>query len=435
MSNYFQSWFILLLCFVSHVAGQDPASLIGLVPDCAQPCLVKGLENGNCTLTAIAECMCTNITVQAELSECVQLSCSFKDQAVASTLSNQICVGYPIESREHQVKAAAIACAAVAFPIVILRCVARLMVTKRLWWDDWTALVATVFLVALLVLQTQSADLGFGLHFWNVDVKNAKPIFQIFYVTQILYILIQVSAKASLLAFYSRVFTSRGFRIAVWSAAAFLVGHGIIFLGLVIFQCTPISSLWNRSLENKCLNLTAIGYAGGVFSIVEDIVIFIMPIPELWKLQLGGRKKAALLFMFSIGSFACVTSMVRLKYLVSFSSTLDTTWDNVYVVIWSMIELSCALICASLPALRPLIQMLPGVLSTARGSSVKHTTDTSRRHVNTHPSVSVQTEDPQRTKGEMSNHGKMGDAYLDIDPSSRGGSYELQTVASERRMV
>ncbi|KAI8668651.1 CFEM domain-containing protein [Fusarium keratoplasticum] len=410
MSNYLQVWFI-------------------------QPCLVKGLENGNCTLTAISECMCTNITVQAELSECVQISCPFKDQAVASVLSNQICVGYPIESRAQQVKAAAIACAAVAFPIVILRCVARLMVTKRLWWDDWTALVATVFLIALLVLQTQSTDLGFGLHFWNVDVANAKTIFQIFYATQILYILIQVSAKASLLAFYSRVFTSRTFRIAVWSAAAFLIGHGLIFLGLVIFQCTPIASVWNRNLKSKCLNLTAIGYAGAVFSIVEDIAILILPIPELLKLQLGGRKKAALLFMFSIGSFACVTSMVRLKYLVSFASTLDATWDNVYVVIWSMIELSCALICASLPALRPLIQMLPGVLSTARGSSVKHTTDTSRRNVNTHPSVSARIEDLRRTKGEMSNHGKMGDAYLDIEPSSRGGSYELQTVASERRMV
>ncbi|EEU42187.1 uncharacterized protein NECHADRAFT_79864 [Fusarium vanettenii 77-13-4] len=419
MSNYLQGWFILLLWFVSHVAGQDPASLIGLVPDCAQPCLVKGLENGNCTLTAISECLCTNITIQAEMSECVQLSCSFKDQAVASTLSNQICVGYPIESRAHQVKAAAIACAAVAFPIVILRCVARLMVTKRLWWDDWTALVAT----------TQSTDLGFGLHYWNVEVANAKTIFQIFYATQILYILIQVSAKASILAFYSRVFTSRTFRIAVWSAAAFLIGHGIIFLGLVIFQCSPMASIWNRNLESKCLNLTAIGYAGAVFSIVEDIAILILPIPELLKLQLGGRKKAALLFMFSIGSFACVTSMVRLKYLVSFASTFDATF------IWSMIELSCALICASLPALRPLIQMLPGVLSTARGSSVKHTTDTSRRNANTHPSVSTRTEEPQRIKGERSDYGKMGDAYLDIEPSSRGGSYELQTVASERRMV
>lgn len=98
------------------------------------------------------------------------------------------------------------------------------------------------------------------------------------------------------------MFTSRTFRIAVWSAAAFLIGHGLIFLGLVIFQCTPIASVWNRNLESKCLHLTAIGYAGAVFSIVEDIAILILPIPELLKLQLGGRKKAALLFMFSIGS-------------------------------------------------------------------------------------------------------------------------------------
>lgn len=83
---------------------------------------------------------------------------------------------------------------------------------------------------------------------------------------------------------------------------AFLVGHGIIFLGLVIFQCIPISALWNRDADSKCLDLNAIGYAGGVFSIIEDIAIFIMPIPDLLKLQLGGRKKAALLFMFSIGS-------------------------------------------------------------------------------------------------------------------------------------
>ncbi|KAM0428185.1 hypothetical protein ACHAPT_007086 [Fusarium lateritium] len=309
------------------------------------------------------------------------------------------------------------------------------MVTKRLWWDDWTTLVATVFLVALLSIQVQSTNLGFGLHYWNVDVANAKAIFQIFYATQILYILVQVSAKGSLLAFYSRVFTSRYFRIAVWSAAAFLVGHGLVFLGLVIFQCIPIDSIWNRNLEAKCLNLTAIGYAGGVFSIVEDIAIFIMPIPELLKLQLGARKKAALLFMFSIGSFACVTSMVRLKYLVSFSSTLDATWDNVYVVIWSMIELSCALICASLPALRPLIQMLPGVLSTVKASSVKNTTDASRKNVNPPHPIDYPQKAKEHPTGEMGDFGKVGDTYLDIESTSRDGSYELQTIAKERRML
>lgn len=64
--------------------------------------------------------------------------------SAVAAISNQLCTGYPIESRSREVKTAAIACAALAFPIVALRCVARWMVTKRLWLDDWTAVMATV---------------------------------------------------------------------------------------------------------------------------------------------------------------------------------------------------------------------------------------------------------------------------------------------------
>ncbi|KAF5013292.1 hypothetical protein FDECE_687, partial [Fusarium decemcellulare] len=249
-----------------------------------------------------------------------------------------------------------------------------------------------IFLAAVIGLQIEGkyngTKLGFGRHLWNVPVTNLAAILQMFYSIQILYILVQVSAKASLLAFYSRVFTDRKFRIAVWVAYVFLFGHGIIFLGLVIFHCIPVHAIWDRSVDGKCIDLTAIAYAGGVLSIIEDIAIFILPIPELMKLQLQGKKKTALLFMFSIGSFACVTSIVRLKYLGSFSDPVDPTWHNVYVVIWSTIELSCALICASLPALRPLVQMVPGVLSTVKGSSFKKTTDESiYEHAHPRPTV------------------------------------------------
>ncbi|KAF4467068.1 integral membrane [Fusarium albosuccineum] len=266
--------------------------------------------------------------------------------------------------------------------------------------------MATIFLAAVIGLQIEGkysgllwafplltslpigTKLGFGRHLWNVPVTNIAAILQMFYSIQILYILVQVSAKASLLAFYSRVFTDRKFRIAVWVAYVFLFGHGIIFLGLVTFHCIPVHSIWDRSVDGKCIDLTAIAYAGGVLSIIEDIAIFILPIPELMKLQLQGKKKTALFFMFSIGSFACVTSIVRLKYLGSFSDPVDPTWHNVYVVIWSTIELSCALICASLPALRPLVQMVPGVLSTVKGSSFKKTTDESiYEHAHPRPTV------------------------------------------------
>ncbi|KAM5349710.1 hypothetical protein ACJ41O_006215 [Fusarium nematophilum] len=252
-------------------------------------------------------------------------------------VSNNLCIDYPKESRSGQVRVTGIACAAITFTIVALRCVARLMRTKRLWWDDWMALIATdsnakpksqVLLAATIGAQIESARLGFGRHYWNVDPAKGE----MFYATQMLYVLIQVSAKGSLLAFYSRVFTSRKFQLWIWITVGFLVGHGVIFLGLVIFQCRPITSIWDRNLEPKCVNLPALGYAGAITSIVEDIVILILPIPELLKLQLNRGKKIALLLMFSIGSFACVTSMVRLKYIVDFGNTLDATyWADAYV--------------------------------------------------------------------------------------------------------
>lgn len=83
---------------------------------------------------------------------------------------------------------------------------------------------------------------------------------------------------------------------------AFLLGHGLIYLGLLAFQCIPLSSIWDKNVTGKCLNLKATGYSGAAFSIVEDFAILLMPIPELLKLQLNRRKKIALSFMFSLGS-------------------------------------------------------------------------------------------------------------------------------------
>ncbi|EXF84884.1 integral membrane protein [Colletotrichum fioriniae PJ7] len=86
------------------------------------------------------------------------------------------------------------------------------------------------------------------------------------------------------------------------------------------------------------------------------------------KLQLGKKKRTALVCMFAIGSFACVASMIRLKYLVSFANSFDSTWDNVDVVLWSSVELNLAIICGSLPALRPLFKKLPIFFTTIKST-------------------------------------------------------------------
>ncbi|KAI8293070.1 hypothetical protein K4K56_005308 [Colletotrichum sp. SAR 10_98] len=182
-----------------------------------------------------------------------------------------------------------------------------------------------------------------------------------------LYIFVLISAKASICCFYSRVFTNnKRFRQYTIGFMIFLLTHGLMFLFLVMFQCLPIESIWDRRIEGRCLNYAALGYGGAAVSIFEDLILFIMPIPELMKLQLCRKKKLALVFMFGVASFACIASMIRLKYMVSYANTYDATWDNVDIVLWSSIELNAAIICGSLPALRPLFKKIPGILSTVK---------------------------------------------------------------------
>lgn len=347
----------------------DLASLVQATPSCALPCLTTAVQVGQCSLSALADCLCTNIALQSNVSTCVQTSCIYREQVRAALLARELCMGYPEESKGYLVRNAVIAFSAVTFPIVVLRCVSRLKVTRQLWWDDWLIVAASVFLAALSAVEIAGTELGFGSHYWNIDPRKATTVLQLFYTTQILYILVQVLAKMSLLVLIARIFPARRLQICAKIGLVFLVVHGLLYILLMSFQCIPVYASWDKSVAGKCLDTTAVVLSGAVFSIVEDLAILVLPIPELWKLKLSTQKKVLLLIMFSLGFFACFASMIRLKYISQVARSFDSTWDSVELVMWSMIEEYCAVLCACLPTLRPLLQKIPRLLGTTKNSS------------------------------------------------------------------
>jgi hypothetical protein len=124
----------------------------------------------------------------------------------------------------------------------------------------------------------------------------------LFYASQILYVAIQALAKTSILLLYLRVFTKRWFTISCNLGIIFLALHAIAYALAVSFQCTPVNALWTPQAQGKCMSLTTIGVSGAIFSIVEDVVILILPIPEIMNLQMSTTKKWALYLLFGIGS-------------------------------------------------------------------------------------------------------------------------------------
>jgi hypothetical protein len=81
--------------------------------------------------------------------------------------------------------------------------------------------------------------------------------------------------------------------------------YGSTFILLSIFQCSPIRAAWTKwegTVEAKCVNANAIAWANAAINILFDLIILILPMPELAKLAMSWERKTNILLMFGLGS-------------------------------------------------------------------------------------------------------------------------------------
>ncbi|EJT75032.1 hypothetical protein GGTG_08870 [Gaeumannomyces tritici R3-111a-1] len=344
-------------------AGNFVADVVTEAPKCSMACLIEAVSANGCSRELgdqgrLAACVCSanNTEALSRANICVQQKCTWNETLLALNVTlGTLCQGLPKESRGGLLRIIAIVALALTIPVVTLRILSRLYSSGRLWWDDYMSIAATASLVAMLALQFKSADLGFGTHVWNVDTFTAADLLKYYWAGQQLYIVVQVFAKISILILYMRLFQAAWFQWAVKGGIVFMALHGAVFLLLCIFQCLPVSAAWEPSATAKCLDFRVIAYAGGAFSIFEDFVLVLLPIPELMTMTLNWRKAIGLSFMFGFGLLATATSIVRMRYLIGLWDSYDLTWDRVDPILWSVMEQFTAIICGSLPSCRALV--------------------------------------------------------------------------------
>jgi hypothetical protein len=69
----------------------------------------------------------------------------------------------------------------------------------------------------------------------------------------------------------------------------------------------------------------------------------------------------------------CIIGVLRLYYLYQASISTDLTYDNVAPATWSAIELNVGIMCACIPALRPVISVVfPRLLSSTAGKTTSN---------------------------------------------------------------
>jgi hypothetical protein len=135
--------------------------------------------------------------------------------------------------------------------------------------------------------------------------------------------------KVSLVLFYLEIFNSPGFTVSAYCVLVFITINSLVIFFFTIFICTPVSFFWDRDIKGKCMDIQALAYASSASAIVQDFVFLILLLVFIRNLQVKRYRKIGAAVMFSVGSFGCIITILRLHTLTTFKVSIDPTWDYV----------------------------------------------------------------------------------------------------------
>ena len=133
-------------------------------------------------------------------------------------------------------------------------------------------------------------------------VDSSTYVGQLNYAVQIIYNPTIFLTKASILILYLRAFnpvyrTCVILHIVLWANLAFYLA-GIF---VEAFQCLPVQKAWYPLWSGHCLNQKAAQTTSTAINTFSNFVILVVPLSNVWGLQLYKKGRVGLLTVFSFG--------------------------------------------------------------------------------------------------------------------------------------
>ncbi|KAF5025632.1 hypothetical protein F66182_2238 [Fusarium sp. NRRL 66182] len=255
----------------------------------------------------------------------------------------------------------------------VLRLYSRHLKAQKLWWDDYVILFSMAWNLAVVGFIFAMHANGMGLHADKVPVPQIIMMAKWLVVAEVLYAWNLGWTKLSLLLMYYRIFRVPYFKKMAWLVGTFVFAWVICITFLFIFICVPVEKLWYPDLPGYCINQVGTWIANAASTIFTDMVILCLPLPPIWKLQLGRPEKLGLTAAFAIGSFVVFASAYRTSVLFTYDAN-DPSYTLAPTVGWTAIEMSAGIVSANLPTMLPVLRLvvrftgLSSLVSTVRST-------------------------------------------------------------------
>ncbi|PCG93877.1 hypothetical protein PENOC_085580 [Penicillium occitanis (nom. inval.)] len=239
--------------------------------------------------------------------------------------------------------------------------------------DDWMALAALVFAVGVLIgtiLISIPSIAGAGYHITTYTVAQLDNYLKLALASDVLYNFSVAGSKASIVFFYHRIFSiDYHFRIFMRIILILIVGNCLAAALGLIFSDRPVQAQWNVGMPYTSINDRAFWTSMAVVNIVLDMLILGIAQFKVWKLNMSLRRKVLVSFVFMLGAFTIITSILRIVYLLVVDIA-DLTYTLTTAGIWTNVEMNLSIICACAPVIYSFVRIKTngGRSTTARSA-------------------------------------------------------------------
>ncbi|CBX94624.1 hypothetical protein IAQ61_009310 [Plenodomus lingam] len=261
-----------------------------------------------------------------------------------------------------------------AFLACLLRVFVRIRMVRAWGLDDWLMVTAMMIYTGYITSSNIGVQYGTGRHHRDLPEHNVKVAKHCWYFCYLFYSISMICSKLSIGCLLLRISVRKLHTYIIYAAMIVSIVAGGTFFFVCLFQCDPVSYMWDKRQQGTCINntvITALGYVYSIFSIISDFTFAIIPGFLVWHLQLKRRTKIALIPLITMGCIASAAVIARLPFIKHFNSP-DFLWSTTDIAIWSSVEQGLAITAGSLATLRPLFFLAMHRLGLTTGAPSRH---------------------------------------------------------------
>ncbi|KAH7053302.1 hypothetical protein B0J12DRAFT_51440 [Macrophomina phaseolina] len=261
----------------------------------------------------------------------------------------------------NQIPAVTISLLVLSWLAVSLRCGVRVFIVKAFGLDDWLMLLSQLLYTSWGIVLLLGSEAGMGQHMADLAPEQVVRALKLFYMAGGLYAMTALVVKFAIGFFLLRVIVVPLQKYIIWGTLVVSTGWGLFMFFGTMLQCNPPSYFWNQHQEGSCNNKTGgvgTGYIQAAISATADFIFAGIPFFMLRHSNLDWKKRVAVFFIMSLGSYAAITTLIRVRTLDDLAKNADYLYNLTGIIIWSWIEPGVGIIAGSMATLRPLFRVV-----------------------------------------------------------------------------